>query len=290
MIVDCLYLPNGNPQPGPKFDYKLAWMERLGACAELYALGLPVVLAGDFNVVPTDATSIPTRSYAKNALLQPRAARAVPALLDQGWIDAIRSAASRRADLHVLGLFAGPLAARRRAAHRPSAAEPDAAKRLTEAGVDREVRGQEGASDHAPAWIMLRDAPAARPRIRKRATRKPSRSRNAKKRAAPVKAHDPSAAAGDRRGFFAHRSYHALPKTILRRGAKPAGAILGFANFLLRLYREEQPRAVVVAWDTLEVPTYRHKKFPAYQSGRNSTRLCWNSSTCCRILSRPAAL
>ena len=67
---------------------------------------------------------------------------------------------------------------------------------------------------------------------------------------------------------FAHRSYHALPKTILRRGRKPAGAILGFANLLLRLYREEQPRAVLVAWDTLEVPTYRHKKFPAYQSGR----------------------
>ena len=67
---------------------------------------------------------------------------------------------------------------------------------------------------------------------------------------------------------FAHRSYHALPKTILRRGRKPAGAILGFANMLLRLYREEQPRAVLVAWDTLEVPTYRHEKFPAYQSGR----------------------
>ena len=67
---------------------------------------------------------------------------------------------------------------------------------------------------------------------------------------------------------FAHRSYHALPKTILRRGGKPAGAILGFANLLLRLYREEQPRAVVVAWDTLEVPTYRHEEFPAYQSGR----------------------
>jgi DNA polymerase-1 len=67
---------------------------------------------------------------------------------------------------------------------------------------------------------------------------------------------------------FAHRSYHALPKTILTRAGKPAGAILGFANFLLRLYQAEQPRAVLVAWDTLEVPTYRHKKFPAYQSGR----------------------
>jgi DNA polymerase-1 len=67
---------------------------------------------------------------------------------------------------------------------------------------------------------------------------------------------------------FAHRAYHALPKTILRRGGRPAGAILGFANFLLRFYREERPRAVLVGWDTLEVPTYRHEQFPAYQSGR----------------------
>jgi DNA polymerase-1 len=67
---------------------------------------------------------------------------------------------------------------------------------------------------------------------------------------------------------FTHRSYHALPKNILRNDGRPAGAILGFANMLLRLYREEQPRAVLVAWDTLEAPTYRHEKFPAYQSGR----------------------
>jgi DNA polymerase-1 len=67
---------------------------------------------------------------------------------------------------------------------------------------------------------------------------------------------------------FAHRSYHALPKTIVRRGKKGAGAIVGFANFLLRLYETERPRAVLVGWDTLEAPTYRHEKFPAYQSGR----------------------
>src|SRR5438105_7745344 len=67
---------------------------------------------------------------------------------------------------------------------------------------------------------------------------------------------------------FAHRAYHALPKTILGRGGRPAGAILGFANILLRLYQAEQPRAVVVGWDTLDAPTYRHELFPAYQSGR----------------------
>src|SRR5215471_1874227 len=67
---------------------------------------------------------------------------------------------------------------------------------------------------------------------------------------------------------FAHRSYHALPKTIVRNGGKRAGAIVGFANFLLRLYQTERPRAVIVGWDTLNVPTERHQRFPAYQSGR----------------------
>ena len=70
---------------------------------------------------------------------------------------------------------------------------------------------------------------------------------------------------------FAHRAYHALPKTIRRKGNRPAGAILGFANLLLRLYRDERPRAVLVAWDTLEEETYRHEAFPAYRAGANST-------------------
>ena len=113
---------------------------------------------------------------------------------------------------------------------------------------------------------MLRDRAAAR---RKPASRseKPKRpeSRQSARRSAPLPRQPLLVIDGD---LFAHRSYHALPKTILRRGRKPAGAILGFANILLRLYRDEQPRAVLVAWDTLEVPTYRHDKFPAYQSGR----------------------
>jgi DNA polymerase-1 len=71
---------------------------------------------------------------------------------------------------------------------------------------------------------------------------------------------------------FAHRSYHALPKTIRMAGNKPAGAVLGFANFLLKLHEAEQPRAVVVGWDTLEARTYRHKAFAAYQSGRQFDR------------------
>jgi 5'-3' exonuclease len=85
------------------------------------------------------------------------------------------------------------------------------------------------------------------------------------RRTAPVRRQPLLVIDGD---SFAHRSYHALPKSILRRGRKPAGAILGFANMLLRLFREERPRAVLVAWDTLEVPTYRHEELPTYQSGR----------------------
>ena len=141
---------------------------------------------------------------------------------------------------------------------------PNAAKRLKAAGVDRDIRGIENASDHAPAWIELRNAP---PSVR--------RSGAAKVKHAPARQRTPKPLASEAGPLlvidgdsFAHRSYHALPKTILRRGRKPAGAILGFANLLLRLYREEQPRAVIVAWDTLEVPTYRHEEFPAYQSGR----------------------
>jgi DNA polymerase-1 len=137
---------------------------------------------------------------------------------------------------------------------------------LVDAGVDRKVRGLEGASDHAPAWIVLSDKPAARRKtVRRPEKQKQPETRRGARRAAPLPRRPLLVIDGD---SFAHRSYHALPKTILRRGRKPAGAILGFANMLLRLYRDEQPRAVLVAWDTLEVPTYRHEKFPAYQSGR----------------------
>jgi DNA polymerase-1 len=187
-------------------------------------------------------------------------------ILEQGWIDAIRTMHpdapmytfwdykrnrwQRDAGLRIDHLLLNPKAARR----------------LVEAGVDREVRGLEGASDHAPAWIVLSDKPTlSRKGIRQ--SKKPSRpaSGSGARKSAPVPRQPLLVIDGD---SFAHRSHHALPKTILGRGHKPAGAIIGFANMLLRLYRDEQPRAVLVAWDTLEVQTYRHEKFPAYQSGR----------------------
>jgi len=267
VLIAALYAPNGNPRPGPKFKYKLAWMKRLLAqAAELYAINAPVVLAGDFNVVPTDADIYPTKSYAKNALVQPEPRALFQQILDQGWVDAIRTKYpdapmytfwdykrnrwQRDAGLRIDHLLLNPKAARR----------------LVDAGVDREVRGLEGASDHAPAWIVLSDKPAARRQaVQSSAKQKRPRTRHVVRRAKPVRRQPLLVIDGD---SFAHRSYHALPKTILRRGRKPAGAILGFANMLLRLYREEQPRAVIVAWDTLEAPTYRHEEFPAYQSGR----------------------
>jgi exodeoxyribonuclease III len=267
VLIATIYAPNGNPQPGPKFKYKLTWMKWLLAhAAELYDLDAPVVLAGDFNVAPADNDIYPTKSYVDNALVQPESRALFRRILNQGWIDAIRTIHpdepmytfwdyrrnrwERDAGLRIDHLLLNP----------------KAADRLVSAGIDREVRGIKGASDHAPAWIVLRDRPSQRrkPPPHPETRTRPVSGRNARHPA--LLSHRPLLVIdGD---SFAHRSYHALPKTILRRGRKPAGAILGFANMLLRFYRDEQPRAVLVAWDTLEVPTYRHQKFPAYQSGR----------------------
>ena len=262
VLVTSLYAPNGNPQPGPKFAYKLAWMKRLAAHAEeLYRAGIPVVLAGDFNVVPTDRDIYPTTSYAKDALLQPQSRALFRRLLDQGWIDAVR-ALYPDAPMYTFWDYMRnrwPRDAGLRIDHLLLSAQ--AARRLAEGGVDRRVRGRENASDHAPAWVLLRDEAKAR--------------RNSAKPMAKTGSVERKAARPPRRPLlvidgdsFAHRAYHALPKTILRRGGKPAGAILGFANFLLKFYRTEQPRAVLVGWDSLNEPTYRHEQFPAYQSGR----------------------
>src|SRR5215472_359236 len=257
VIVTSLYAPNGNPQPGPKFDYKLAWMERLLAHAkELYAAGVPVVLAGDYNVVPTDRDIYAVRSYADDALLQPAPRALFQKLLKQGWRDALR-ALHPDAALYTYWSYLRnrwPRDAGLRIDHLLLSAL--AAKRLAAAGVDREVRGEAGASDHAPAWVELKEASGSRSfpsREKERRKARPERR--------PLLVID-----GD---SFAHRSYHALPKTIRRDGGRPAGAILGFANRLLQLYRTERPRAVLVGWDTLEAKTYRHKAFPTYQSGRD---------------------
>jgi exodeoxyribonuclease III len=269
VLIASIYAPNGNPQPGPKFTYKLAWMDRLVAhAAELFAADLPAVLAGDFNVVPADRDIYPTTSYSKNALVQPQSRLRFRRLIDQGWVDAIRTL-HRDAPMYTFWDYMRnrwPRDAGLRLDHLLLSGK--ASRRLSASGVDRAVRGEDGASDHAPAWVELRDTArglsARKPKVRRdsgpgsreRKESKPPRSSDRR----PLLVID-----GD---FFAHRSYHALPKTIRRNGERPAGAILGFANLLLRLHREERPRAVLVAWDTLEAPTYRHEDYADYQSGR----------------------
>ena len=160
ILVAALYAPNGNPQPGPKFDYKLAWHERLNAhAAELRATGLPVALAGDYNVVPEPRDIYPTRSYDANALVQPASRAAFRRLLDQGWVDAIRRT-------HPDGVVYSFWDYRRNRWPRDAGLRldhillgGDLPGRLTGAGVDRDVRGWEEASDHAPVWITLDGTP-----------------------------------------------------------------------------------------------------------------------------------
>jgi exodeoxyribonuclease-3 len=156
MVVASIYLPNGNPQPGPKFDYKLAWFERLIAhAADLKSMGVPVVLAGDYNVVPTDLDIYPTRSWDDDALLQPESRAAFQRLVAQGWTDALRAL---HPDERIYTFWdykrnRWPRDAGLRLDH--LLLSPDLAKKLVEAGVDREIRGLPDASDHAPAWIVL---------------------------------------------------------------------------------------------------------------------------------------
>jgi exodeoxyribonuclease-3 len=288
VLVASIYAPNGNPQPGPKFEYKLAWLKRLNAhAAELYATGAPVVLAGDYNVVPTDLDIYPTKSWDRNALLQPQSRAAYHRLLAQGWTDAVR-ALHPKEPMYTFWDYMrmrwerdGGL----RLDH--ILLSPVLKERLQGAGVDRHIRGLEDASDHAPVWAELRKAPdrpssASKGGVRS-ATTAATASSKAKKTTRrtdgeikrQTRAVGSSTPKPSRRPLlvidgdsFAHRSYHALPKAIRRSNGKGAGAIVGFANFLLRLYADERPRAVVVGWDSLDAPTKRHEMFPAYQSGR----------------------
>jgi exodeoxyribonuclease-3 len=156
ILVGCLYLPNGNPQPGLKFDYKLAWFRRLHAHARsLLKANVPVVLAGDYNVAPTEIDIYPTTSWDDDALIQPESRAAYAKLVKQGWTDALRELHpderiytfwhymrnrwKRDAGLRLDHLLLSP----------------QLATRLQSAGVERGVRGRAGASDHAPVWIEL---------------------------------------------------------------------------------------------------------------------------------------
>jgi exodeoxyribonuclease III len=156
VLVGCIYLPNGNPQPGPKFDYKLEWFRRLhGHARELLRDKMPVVLAGDYNVAPTELDIYPTTSWDDDALVHLESRKAYARLLKQGWSDALRKKYpderiytfwhymrnrwQRNAGLRLDHILLSPILA----------------KRLQDAGVDRDVRGKKDASDHAPVWVRL---------------------------------------------------------------------------------------------------------------------------------------
>jgi exodeoxyribonuclease-3 len=188
LIVACLYLPNGNPQPGPKFEYKLAWFERLIKHAKtLVASKQPVILAGDFNVVPTDFDIYDPTHWRKDALLQPESRACYERLLKQGWLDSLRHKhpdekiftfwdyfrnhwkrnAGLRIDHLLLNKTLGP--------------------HLEDSNVDRWVRDQEGASDHAPTWVTL--SIGTKPKAKKTANKAAKKALPNKKAAArsPVK-------------------------------------------------------------------------------------------------------
>ncbi|MDP3495830.1 MAG: exodeoxyribonuclease III [Hyphomonadaceae bacterium] len=181
VLFASIYLPNGNPQPGPKFDYKLAWFERLiEHAATLVAAGVPVVLAGDYNVVPTEADIWCGHHEQANALLQPETRAAYQRLLDQGWTDALRTLQPQGQ----LWTFWGYLRHRwpndkgMRLDH--FLLSPGLANQLASGGVSRNVRGEKSASDHAPIWIEIQDGlPRSRaPRLAIPPTRPAGRPRS----------------------------------------------------------------------------------------------------------------
>jgi len=158
VIVGCLYLPNGNPQPGPKFDYKLAWFDRLiEHAASLVASPQPVLLIGDYNVVATDGIGdiYSPASWKNDALLQPESRAAYRRMLAQGWTDAIHALHPGEPIYTFWDFFRNRFArdAGLRIDH--LLLNAPAAARLTQAGVDKSMRAREKPSDHAPAWVVL---------------------------------------------------------------------------------------------------------------------------------------
>jgi exodeoxyribonuclease III len=156
MVIGCLYLPNGNPQPGPKFQYKLAWFERLiEYSAALLASEHPVILAGDFNVVPTDNDIYNPRSWLKDALLQPESRECFERLLSQGWTDALRRIYGDERVYTFWDYFRQHWQTDSGLRIDHLLLSPDVATRLKTADVSKWVRGQPHASDHAPTWVEL---------------------------------------------------------------------------------------------------------------------------------------
>ena len=158
ILFGCLYLPNGNPAPGPKFDYKLRWFERLTAHAsELLEADVPVVLTGDYNVIPTEKDAYRPDRWLKDALFLPEVRAAYQTLLAQGWTDAIRKSFPHETVYTFWDYFRNAYARNAGLRIDHFLLSPHLDSRLFAAGVDHEVRGWEKTSDHAPVWIELAD-------------------------------------------------------------------------------------------------------------------------------------
>jgi exodeoxyribonuclease-3 len=167
VIVASLYAPNGNPQPGPKFDFKLTWLARLHAhAAQLLATRQPVVLAGDFNIIPTDLDVYAPERWRDDALFHPKVREAFARLTEQGWCDALRALNPDRRIYTFWKYWRGALGrdAGLRIDH--LLLSPPAAARLADAGVDREHRAREKPSDHAAVWVRLKETSAKSPEPR----------------------------------------------------------------------------------------------------------------------------
>jgi exodeoxyribonuclease III len=157
LTIGCLYLPNGNPAPGPKFDYKLRWFERLTAhAAKLFAAGTPVVLTGDYNVMPTERDVYKPERWVNDALFRPETRAAFQRLLLQGWTDAIRKLYPDEIIYTFWDYFRDAYGRNAGLRIDHFLLSPGVDKRLQAAGVDRHVRGWEKSSDHAPVWIELK--------------------------------------------------------------------------------------------------------------------------------------
>jgi exodeoxyribonuclease-3 len=156
VLIGCLYLPNGNPRPGPKFDYKLRWFNRLNAhAAELLASGLPVMLAGDFNVMPTERDVYKPERWLEDALFAPEVRAAYARLVEHGWTDALRRVYPDETVYTFWDYFRNAYARNAGLRLDHLLLSPPLAGRLVDSQVDAHVRGWEKSSDHAPVWIEL---------------------------------------------------------------------------------------------------------------------------------------
>jgi exodeoxyribonuclease-3 len=156
ITIGCLYLPNGNPAPGPKLDYKLAWFQRLTKhAADLIAKGAPVVLTGDYNVMPTELDVYKPENWVNDALFLPEVREAFKTLVAQGWTDAVRHLHPDEKIYTFWDYFRNAFGRNAGLRIDHFLLSPSIAGRLKAAGVDRDVRGWEKSSDHAPVWIEM---------------------------------------------------------------------------------------------------------------------------------------